>query len=110
PGTLFKGPWLDIRLPFRVAEGAVLPFRHVSIPYTPYQHQLRAFERLCAETPRSTLVATGTGSGKTECFMLPLLDDAVERRQKVGQGIKAIVIYPMNALATDQARRFAEEA
>ncbi|WP_308368028.1 MULTISPECIES: DEAD/DEAH box helicase [unclassified Microbulbifer] len=106
PGALFKGPWLDIRLPFRLAEAGSIPLRHVQIPYTPYQHQLKAFERLCGDAPQSTLVATGTGSGKTECFMLPLLDDALHRRE---QGIKAIVIYPMNALATDQARRFAGE-
>ena len=50
----------------------------------------------------STLVATGTGSGKTESFLYPILDHC----KNVGRrGIKAIVIYPMNALATDQARR-----
>ena len=55
---------------------------------------------------RSTVVATGTGSGKTECFLYPILDYC---RQRAGRkGIKAILIYPMNALATDQARRIAE--
>src|SRR5690606_10604197 len=53
-----------------------------------------------------TLVATGTGSGKTECFMYPILEHCAEHP---GPGVKAIVIYPMNALAQDQARRFAEE-
>lgn len=105
PGALFKGPYLDIKLPFRQAQSGTLPFRKLRLPFTPYQHQLLAFQRLAAEMPQSTLVATGTGSGKTECFMFPVLDDCLNRRV---QGIKTIVIYPMNALATDQAKRFAK--
>jgi DEAD/DEAH box helicase domain-containing protein len=105
--TLAKGPWLEIKLPFRGADiGKPLPFSRYPISFTPYLHQVRAFERLCGESSRSTLVATGTGSGKTECFMFPLLDHCLTHRE---QGIKAIIIYPMNALATDQARRFADE-
>lgn len=107
PQALFKGPYLDIKLPFRLApEGKALPFGDFRLPFRPYQHQLDAFLRLCGESPLSTLVATGTGSGKTECFMFPVLDHCLINRER---GIKAIVIYPMNALATDQARRFAEE-
>ena len=52
----------------------------------------------------STLVATGTGSGKTECFLLPILDHCLRDNRP---GVKAILIYPMNALATDQAGRIA---
>ena len=51
------------------------------------------------------IVATGTGSGKTECFLYPILDYC--HRQRGVPGIKAILIYPMNALATDQAGRIA---
>jgi DEAD/DEAH box helicase domain-containing protein len=107
PGALFKGPWLGLGLPFRTADaGEVLPLSHISMSYPPYRHQLLAFRRLCGAQPLSTLVATGTGSGKTECFMLPVLDHCAGEPR---QGIKAIVVYPMNALATDQARRFAQE-
>ena len=53
------------------------------------------------------MVATGTGSGKTECFVYPVLDHCARARKAGEGGIKALVIYPMNALATDQARRFA---
>ena len=42
-----------------------------------------------------TVIATGTGSGKTECFLYPILDHC--RRQTGSKGIKAILIYPMNA-------------
>ncbi|MGH6649445.1 DEAD/DEAH box helicase, partial [Aquabacterium sp.] len=52
-------------------------------------------------------MATGTGSGKTECFLFPLLDHCAQARVAGEAGIKALVIYPMNALATDQARRIA---
>lgn len=51
-------------------------------------------------------MATGTGSGKAECFLYPILNFCLQERR---QGIKAIIVYPMNALATDQARRFAIE-
>lgn len=53
-------------------------------------------------------MATGTGSGKTECFLLPLLEHCRQQHAQGTRGIKAILIYPMNALATDQARRIAD--
>lgn len=53
------------------------------------------------------LVATGTGSGKTESFLYPLVDDIL-RQGSLGQaGVRAILIYPLNALATDQMHRIA---
>src|SRR5436190_6791758 len=106
PGQVFKGPYYSLRLPFRPAPPGELPFGDIAFPYRPHLHQARAFARLCGDEPRSTLVATGTGSGKTECFLFPILDACAAR---LGQlGIKAIIIYPMNALATDQAKRFAQ--
>jgi DEAD/DEAH box helicase domain-containing protein len=106
PGQVFKGPYYGLRLPFRPASSGPLPFREIKFPYSPYLHQARALARLCGEMPQSTVVATGTGSGKTECFLFPILDHCAAH---IGEhGIKAIVIYPMNALATDQAKRFAE--
>lgn len=107
PNNLLKGPWLEVKLPFRTASHSVeSPLTHVKLGFAPYMHQQRAFERLATLQPQSTLVATGTGSGKTECFLYPILDYCLQERRK---GIKAIIIYPMNALATDQARRFAKE-
>ncbi len=49
-------------------------FPQIPLPFRPNRHQEQAFERLLPGTPRNTLVATGTGSGKTECFLLPLLE------------------------------------
>jgi DEAD/DEAH box helicase domain-containing protein len=107
PEAIFKGPYLGLGLPFRRMEsGAKLPFERIELSFTPYRHQFRAFQRLCGPNPRSTLVATGTGSGKTECFSLPILDYCAGRPE---QGVKAIIVYPMNALAADQARRFARD-
>ena len=67
---------------------------------TLYGHQLKSLEQ--AQNGRNVIVATGTGSGKTECFLLPLLDDALRHS---GDGVRAIVIYPLNALANDQLGR-----
>jgi DEAD/DEAH box helicase domain-containing protein len=106
-GSFLKGPWLEVKLPFRaIGSEEEIPLQRIKLPYPPYRHQQLAFERLCGAVRLSTIVATGTGSGKTECFMYPLLDYCLANP---GQGIKAIIIYPMNALATDQARRFAKE-
>jgi len=106
PGRVFKGPYYELRLPFRPAPTQNLPFETITFPWRPHLHQAAAFERLCGDRPRSTLIATGTGSGKTECFLYPILDYCAARAGM--PGIKAIVIYPMNALATDQARRIAQ--
>jgi DEAD/DEAH box helicase domain-containing protein len=106
---LFKGPFVDVRLPFREATGEQIPL-DVAPRFTPYAHQLRAFQRLSSRdghTPEATLVTTGTGSGKTECFLYPILDHCL--RHAGEPGIKAIILYPMNALATDQAERIAKE-
>jgi DEAD/DEAH box helicase domain-containing protein len=106
---MFRGPYLDVRLPFRKApQGAPIPL-DIAPGFAPYRHQLRAFQRLYTRgghQPQPTLVTTGTGSGKTECFLFPILDHCWRESGK--PGIKAILLYPMNALASDQARRLAE--
>ena len=107
PDNLFRGPYISVDLPFSTAATDEEYFPNVSLGHRPFLHQQRAFERLQGSVRNSTIVATGTGSGKTECFFLPILDWC---RQKAGEsGIKAIVIYPMNALAEDQAKRLAAQ-
>ena len=103
PDNLFKGPYLSVDLPFQRAPEGGEPFPDVPLGFTPYRHQRIAFDRLAGG--RSTVIATGTGSGKTECYLYPILEHC--RRQAGTPGVKAIVIYPMNALASDQARRIA---
>lgn len=106
PDAVFKGPYLDIQLPFQQGEVGADYFPDLSMPYHPYLHQELSFDRLSGPNPQSTIVATGTGSGKTECFLYPILDYCYKHRGE--PGIKAILIYPMNALATDQAGRLAK--
>lgn len=106
---IFRGPFLRIRTPFRKAEDgwrellewAPSTFR------SPYRHQVRAFERLSTFNgdAEPTLITTGTGSGKTESFLIPVLDHCRRQRRQGRTGVKAILLYPMNALATDQAKR-----
>lgn len=104
--SVFHEPYVSIRLPFRVAEQMPTCFESIHTSYLPYVHQQIAFERLTGDDGRSTLIATGTGSGKTECFLYPILEYCYQHRGE--KGIKALIIYPMNALATDQAKRIAE--
>ena len=102
--NLARGPYLSLALPFQKAPGDE-PFPEVPLGFTPYHHQRTAMDLLASDSGQSTVVATGTGSGKTECYLLPILDHC---REQVGKpGIKAIIIYPMNALAMDQATRIA---
>ncbi|PSK95735.1 uncharacterized protein DUF1998 [Murinocardiopsis flavida] len=105
---IFRGPYLRIRAPFRTEKGDWR--RHLQWApdgFTPYKHQAAAFARLSSlhGEPRPTLVTTGTGSGKTESFLLPVLDHCRRERNAGRSGVKAVLLYPMNALATDQAKR-----
>lgn len=70
-----------------------------------YQHQETAM--LKAGKGENLVVTTGTGSGKTESFLLPIINHLL-REQEAGTlyaGVRAIIIYPMNALANDQMKR-----
>ena len=108
---IFRGPYLRVRTPFRpVGPEWTSPLGWLPEGLVPYQHQAAAFERLSTvggREPEATLVTTGTGSGKTECFLLPILDHCARQRDIGGKGIKALILYPMNALASDQAARIA---
>lgn len=69
----------------------------------PYKHQLKSWDTLLNKN-KSIAVTTGTGSGKTECFMLPVLQD-IHQHCKHQQGINAIFLYPLNALIASQRKR-----
>ena len=104
-----KGPFVQTGLPFRPGPAGRGFFEGFETQKTSYTHQERSWQRLASQLGASnTIVATGTGSGKTECFLYPVLDHCAKARRAGEPGVKALVIYPMNALATDQARRFAE--
>lgn len=76
--------------------------------WKPRTHQLRSWEILKDEKPKSLIVTSGTGSGKTECFMVPIIDDLVSQYEANGQkleGVQALFIYPLNALINSQRER-----
>ena len=110
-GSLFK----EIRRPFKqgraleelVSKGILHPDLQNFMKNNPYQHQAQAIE-FSADKQRNIVIATGTGSGKTESFLLPILNSLLNERDsgQLGAGVRAIIIYPMNALASDQLGRF----
>ena len=106
---IFKGPYVSLKLPFvKATDDELIPLQ-IAPGFPPYDHQFKAFKRLTTQDdhkPQSTLVTTGTSSGKTECFLYPILDHCYKNIDR--RGIKIIILYPMNALATDQAKRLAE--
>ena len=73
----------------------------------PFLHQEACWNLLLDEVPRSVLVASGTGSGKTECFLVPILEGLVRERSAKGylDGVRALFLYPLNALINSQRER-----
>lgn len=109
---LFRGPYLRVRTPFREApRGWERALDWWPSDFRPYTHQAAAWKRLSSKSghvPEPTIVTTGTGSGKTEAFLIPILDHCARARAAGVKGVKALLLYPMNALADDQARRIDE--
>jgi len=70
-----------------------------------YAHQEEATRK--ARAGRSVVVSTGTGSGKTESFLIPILASLADEREggQLTPGVRALLLYPMNALANDQMKR-----
>ncbi len=74
-----------------------------------YVHQESSVR--AAENGDNMIVTTGTGSGKTECFLMPIVNALLREQEETGyldDGVRAIVIYPMNALINDQVKRLRE--
>lgn len=75
----------------------------------PYDHQADALELALAPSHRDLVVTTGTGSGKTETFLLPILGrlaaEAATRSSFSARAVRALLLYPMNALVNDQLGR-----
>jgi ATP-dependent helicase YprA (DUF1998 family) len=111
---IFRGPFVRTRLPFGPASaGWERALEWFPQSFTPYGHQAEAFARLSSAPsvnarPQPTLVTTGTGSGKTEAFLVPIIDHVLRARRENVAGVKALILYPMNALANDQAKRLTE--
>lgn len=72
----------------------------------PYVHQSKSWKGMLVDH-QTIAVTTGTGSGKTECFMIPVLQDLYRERCKPDfrEGVQAIFLYPLNALMKNQRER-----
>lgn len=112
---LLRGPYVSLSRAFREgaaiaqlnAESVLHPHMAHIVPAgitSVYGHQERAIRAVHAG--QTTLVSTGTGSGKTECFLYPIISRCLELRDThAPAGIMAVIVYPMNALAEDQLDR-----
>lgn len=72
-----------------------------------WQRRLHLHQDAAICRDENYLVATGTGSGKTESFLFPLIDDLLRQGELERPGVRAILVYPLNALANDQMHRIA---
>ena len=116
-GALAMGPYLEITSPYRTGRSIEqlvdvgvlspllreLPQRNLplSSDVPLYQHQVDAIHKL-VDQKRNIVVSSGTGSGKTECFLIPILNDLLIDPTP---GARALLIYPLNALVNDQLER-----
>jgi len=123
-GLLWKPPYVQISLPFQTGESlsalvdegilqsGTLPFarqqkdKPESPPITPYYHQTQAIRKIMAGG--NVILATGTGSGKSFGFGLPIVSTALHQKSQGIHGIKAVIVYPMNALANSQYDDFSQ--
>lgn len=114
---LLKGPFIEALADFdkgctpralASGSGAILHPDFASVGPAVFDRPLHAHQeaalRAVVSEGQNVVVATGTGSGKTECFLFPILDallkeSAAERNQP---GVRALLVYPLNALANDQ--------
>jgi DEAD/DEAH box helicase domain-containing protein len=74
--------------------------------WSPYKHQIKAWETL--QKNQSLVVTSGTGSGKTECFMVPIINDLIQQSEQQNtplEGVQALFLYPLNALINSQRER-----
>jgi hypothetical protein len=118
-GSLRKGPFLEATTMFRRSASAEELLRTLCPPSRAleellsalpslrklYEHQVDAIRR--SRDHRNVVIATGTGSGKTEAFLYPVLIDLMEEHLAglTEPGVRALILYPMNALANDQRER-----
>ncbi len=112
-----RGPFLEASPPFQVgatpyelSTAGTLSSAWQDVTCIPvdrplYQHQVDAITKV--QRGRNVIVATGTGSGKTETFLYPIFDSLLKEREAgtLSDGVRALLLYPMNALVNDQLRR-----
>jgi len=115
-GNIWQEPYLEGSQPYRstttvaklVTNGVLHP--EMENIFTPsdralYEHQEKAVKAVIQDRS-NIVVATGTGSGKTECFLLPMFDTLLREEENLFiPGVRVVILYPMNALVNDQVKR-----
>jgi hypothetical protein len=110
-GQLWKDPLIQINPAYKrsaaidslVAEGILHSDCRSYFPnFNFYHHQERAFR--CARQNQPYVLTTGTGSGKSLSYVVPILDDLLRNPEL--KGVRAILVYPMNALINSQEEEF----
>ena len=122
-GVLYQKPYVESSPAYKVVKNGLETARipkwlkdyfvelsnaGVGVHASPFVHQIEALE--AAVNSRDLFVATGTGSGKTECFMWPLMAKLASEARNAQtswqhRGVRTIIMYPMNALVSDQVSR-----
>lgn len=112
-----KGPFLDVTNSFykgrsvkQLIKDSVLSadFKYITRLYNiPQLHYHQEEALIKAISGENLIVSTGTGSGKTECFLIPVINELMREKEAgtLDDGVRALIIYPMNALANDQIDR-----
>lgn len=122
-GTIYREPYIEANKAYKISsEGLknietsqsvkcfINSFVESNLIFfkSPYEHQVNALQSYLSG--KDLFVSTGTGSGKTECFMWPMITKIAEemisdKSSWEQRGIRALLLYPMNALVSDQMGR-----
>ncbi|MDB6146539.1 MAG: box helicase [Spartobacteria bacterium] len=102
--TLVASGCFDERLARHLAARGVFPADRLL-----FTHQLAAIiqsqKAMAAGMRPSLIITAATGAGKTESFLLPILNDLARTPKRPSEGIRCLILYPMNALVNDQVDR-----
>jgi len=104
-----KGCYLEDLVRKGILDETLENFIYDALPYLKnnplYLHQEKAIKKILNK--RNIVIASGTSSGKTECFIIPIYNHLLNeyKEGRLAPGVRALLIYPMNALANDQLRK-----
>ena len=116
PENFAKGPYIDYIGSFKkgqslkefIKSGVLSKDFRILYPngFEFFKHQEEAIKKIIIDD-KNLVVSTGTGSGKTEAFLIPIINHLMREKEKgtLSDGVRALIIYPMNALANDQMKR-----
>ena len=124
-GLLWKEPYIQLNRKFErgaslesLVESEILHKQVLNIftkrennkliesPIIPYKHQSDAISSILNNS--NTIITSGTSSGKSFCFGIPIVSECLKMKEQGIKGVKAVIVYPMNALANSQYEDFAE--